>query len=54
MVYDNLSVNTYFILLENMIKEGYSIYARNNIPNISKILKKLESGMVSYELMNII
>ena len=52
MVYDNLSVNTYFILLENMNKEGYSIYARNNIPNISKILKKLESGMVSYELMN--
>ena len=52
MVYDNLSINTYFILLEYMNKEGYSIYARNNIPNISKILKKLESGMVSYELMN--
>ena len=52
MVFDDLSVNTYFTLLEYMNNEGYSKYARNNIPNISKILQKLESGMVSYELMN--
>ena len=52
MLYDNKPINTYFILLNDMNEEGYSQYAGKNISNISRILKNLESGMVSYELMN--
>ena len=52
MIYDNLPINTHFKLLNDMNKEGYSQYAKNNTSNISGILKNLESGMVSYELMN--
>jgi len=52
MLYDNKPINTYFILLNDMNEEGYSQYAGKNISNISRILKILESGMVSYELMN--
>ena len=52
MIYDNLPINTHFKLLNDMNEEGYSQYAKNNTSNISGILKNLESGMVSYELMN--
>ena len=52
MIYDNLPINTHFKLLNDMNKEGYSQYAKNKTSNISGILKNLESGMVSYELMN--
>ena len=49
MVYDNLPINIYFKLINDMNEEGYSEYARNNIMNISKALKNLESGMMSYD-----
>ena len=52
MIYDNLPINTHFKLLNDMNEEGYSQYAKNKTSNISGILKNLESGMVSYELMN--
>jgi len=52
MVYDNSPINTNFKLLNDMNEEGYSEYAKNNISNVSEIIKRLESGMVSYNSIN--
>ena len=35
-----------------MNEEGYSEYAKNIISNVSKILKNLESGLMSYDSIN--
>ena len=48
MLYDNMQLNTYFNLLNDMNQEGYKDFSGKNI---SGILKNLEMGMVSYELM---
>ena len=52
MVYDNSPINTHFKLLNDMGEEGYSEYAKNNISNVSEVLKNLESGMMSYDSIN--
>ena len=52
MVYDNSPINTHFKLLNDMNEEGYSEYAKNIISNVSKILKNLESGLMSYDSIN--
>ena len=52
MVYDNSPINTNFKLLNDMNEEGYSEYAKNNTSNVSEIIKRLESGMVSYNSIN--